>query len=134
MTIPFIGKVKIDGVETYIDANSCTYEAGLPTIQLNVLVNGSATKTTPQPDFTNARSSVSFSIRINADSGKVNPTNLFKSLKSKYDTEIQLLPEDGSGGMIFRKMVLTNDISSGISPDSTINFAFQGDSAIILES
>ena len=100
MTIPFIGKLKIDGVETYIDANSLTYKLGLPEKTTNVLVNGSSTKTTTIPDFTNARSTVDFSIRINADEGKVNPINLFYDLKSKEDTEITLLPENGSGGFI----------------------------------
>ena len=87
MTIPFIGKLKIDGVETYIDANSLTYKLGLPEKTTNVLVNGSSTKTTTIPDFTNARSTVDFSIRINADEGKVNPINLFYDLKSKEDKQ-----------------------------------------------
>ena len=132
MTIPFIGKLKIDGVETYIDANSLTYKLGLPEKTTNVLVNGSSTKTTTIPDFTNARSTVDFSIRINADEGKVNPINLFYDLKSKEDTEITLLPENGSGGFIFRNMTLMNDLSSGSSPDSSVSFSFKGQTAIKL--
>jgi hypothetical protein len=96
------------------------------------LVNGSSTKTTTIPDFTNARSTVDFSIRINADEGKVNPINLFYDLKSKEDTEITLLPENGSGGFIFRNMTLMNDLSSGSSPDSSVAFSFQGQTAIKL--
>lgn len=132
MTIPFIGKLQIDGVETYIDANSLTYKLGLPEKISNPLVNGSSTKTTTIPDFTNARSTVDFSIRINADEGKANPINLFYDLKSKEDTIITLLPEKGSGGFIFRNMSLMNDLSSGSSPDSSITFSFQGQTAIKL--
>lgn len=132
MTIPFIGKLKINDLETYHDANSLTYKLGLPEKVVDVLVNGSSTKTTTRPDFTNARSAVDFSIRINADEGKVNPVNLFYDLKSKEDTIITLLPENGSGGFIFRNMTLMNDISSGDSPDSSITFSFQGQTAIKL--
>lgn len=134
MTIPFIGKVKIDGVETYIDANSGTYEAGGITFNSQPLVNGSQTKFTKIPDYTNSQGRVSFSIRANADGGKTNPTNLFSSLKPRHDIEIQILPEEGSGGMIFRNMSLMNTLKGGLTPDSTITFEFEGDQATILNS
>ena len=132
MTIPFIGKLKIDGVETYTDANSVSYTTGLPDMITNVLVSGSATKVTITPDYTNARSTVNFSIRINADEGKVNPVNLFYALKFITTTEITLLPDNGFGGFIFRNMTLKNDISTGLSPDSSVSFSFEGQTAVKL--
>lgn len=134
MTIPFIGKVLIDGINIFIDANSGNFEAGGITYTSQPLVNGSQTRYTKIPDTTNSQGMVNFSIRQNSDNGNTNPFILFNSLKPRHDIEIQIIPENGSGGMIFRNMSLMNTLKGGLTADSTISFEFQGDQAIILNS
>lgn len=42
------------------------------------------------------------------------------------------MPEQGSGGYLFRNMVLINDIETTLSPESSITFTFEGQPAVKL--
>ncbi len=131
-TIPFFGKVTINDIPVMVDPNSIRLKQGLPNYIQNSLVNGSQVQVTSFPDYSTARSTCEFSIRINANSDNTNPINLFNSLKLATDTKITLMPEQGSGGYLFRNMVLINDIETTLSPESSITFTFEGQPAVKL--
>jgi hypothetical protein len=133
-TLPYIPKVQLDGVDLFIDLNTLSVTTGTITYDQIPQVNGSQIKVTNIPNFANTFGAVSFTIRMNANTGLANPLLFFKSLKNRHDIKINIFSEqaDGVGSLTYSNMTLVNDIANlTLGADSSVSFQFSGEPALI---
>lgn len=137
MTTAFIPKLYLDNTPLFVVADSIAIDDGSATLITQTQVHGSQVKITRTPDYTNSKSSVTFQMTMNSsDDEQENPMSLFLKYKQRALTNvpsvIKMLPESGTGGLLFTNMVLMNTLQINAGVNAPITFTFEGNPAVTL--